>query len=339
MLADAWSNQGVHAAFRDLVDARFRSDEEKPPWMPVKPGDPSTYFRTSALGSVCGRREALKIVNRKVEIRELKPETRYLFAKGHAYHWLHQEILLPSVAEDGLLGWWVGPDSVLKGNFPDGRPMMWTRKQAAAKLGCKPWELQYREVHAFDHEHFLKGHPDAILDWSKLDFSHGDHPNDLEIIELKTRHGGHWMWNAIDPYVGGSPLKNHVLQVQAYMMMLGISHARIIYMKKGDDEFKDGLKNSYAEWRIQADPDVHAKIRKFLAAWYSMVEAAHKTKAVPPRVVCQEWGKGKASKCALRYLCFEKKGKKLDTLRDMAPAEVDEMEATLSEMLDLLQED
>jgi len=326
-----------HAAFRDLIDARFRADEEKIPFAPAKTGDTSTYFRASSLGKRCGRKEALKIVHKKTSIEEIKPELLYLFAKGHAYHWMHQENILPLIAKDGLLGWWVGPDSMLTGSNDDGSPKLWTMAEAAEKMGCKTHQLQYKEVHAYDHVGMIKGHPDAILDWSRLNFSHDDHPDGLEILEFKTRHDSTWMWDAIDPYLGGQPLKDHVLQVQIYMLMTGIKHARIIYMKKGDNEYTDGLKYSYVEWRVESDPKVQAKIRKFLTAWWQVIEKAYGQGYVPPRKVCSAFTKGKATSCALRYLCFDKKpSKKKDNLRDCTPDEVQDMKKALEEMLDIV---
>jgi hypothetical protein len=298
-------------AFRDLIAARLREDQECLPVTPAISGKPETYFRASALGQVCGRAVALQIVNRLKIRGDLDPATLHLFAKGRAYHRMHQEDILPVIADRGLLGWWRSPHGSVHGNNPDGTPMLWTAKSASEELGVPARFLQYVEATCFNHDLMLRGHPDAIIDWGALDFSHPDHHGGREIVELKSRHDSDWMWNAVDPEMGGKPLDSHVLQVEAYMLLTGIDHARIIYMKKGDDELSEGLHASYAEWRVTANPGKAEAIRKYLIAYHELVAKAHIEKAVPKNTRCADFTKGMAAKCPMRHPCFNKVPKKI----------------------------
>ena len=139
VLAHDFATPKAPRAFRDLLVARFREDQNILPPTPAIVGNTSTYFRASALGKVCGRAVALQIANKKRIQGDLGPQTLHMFAKGHAYHYMHQERVLPIIARDGVMGWWRSDEAILRGNHDDGRPKLWTMSQAAEALKCEAW--------------------------------------------------------------------------------------------------------------------------------------------------------------------------------------------------------
>jgi hypothetical protein len=301
MLADALeeSKSVVDASLRKLIQRGLpRTSLIGLQPLPEK-GNPETYFRASMLGMGCARKEALKISLNLAEKRTVDGGLAMIFAKGHAAHHLHQEHLIPAVARPAMVGWWKLGDKLLS-TGPDGNPSLWGYDEAVELLGGPP---DYVEPHLVDHSSLLKGHPDLILNWSKVPDAPYGSPRGLEIVEFKTRMGFSFVWNAVDPSMGGKPLGKHVLQVQAYMMMSGIKRARIVYLRKGDHQ---DIEDSYAEHVIRADPAAQKEIKLMLKEWRAAIEAAYSTGAVPPRTMCTSFSGPLAKECPLRYRCFDR---------------------------------
>lgn len=306
MLADVLGegesfSKKTDSSLRKLIAQGLSSTRIVTPIKAPVPHDVGTYFRASSLGKACARKEALKIVESLSEHDTVDADLALIFAKGHAAHWMHQEHLMPAVAREAMVGWWQGKNGMLK-TSPDEPLRLWSYSDAALVLE----DASYMEAHVHDHENCIKGHPDMILDWDRVEHRPHGAPSGLEIIEFKTRNGMNTAWSAVDPEVGGSPLPEHVLQVQAYMMMTGIKRARIVYLRKG--EFSD-LQDCYAEHVVKADADTQAKIKKFLASWRAAISAAHSDKTVPERTRCVTFECQQSKNCALRYRCFGKKSK------------------------------
>lgn len=288
----------------------------KEPLQPMDPKRPDTFFRASSMGKACLRRECLKIVYGLAEERYVSPSLAHIFAKGHAYHEMHQNQLLPAVARDAMLGWWSHPDfwQIAETDpFDEGRPMLFSAEDAAhyfaKKSGRNPpplSELRYHEVFVYDKELGLRGHPDMIVDWSRID----QNPSRLqlshkELWDFKTRIGLKYPWEKIDPAVGGKPLEEHVWQLCAYMLMLGIKRGRIIYLRKQDSTgAEDTLHDKYAEHLVALTPEREAAVRAFAKAWHAGIGAAYSSSLVPVRTMCNTKDSPMAKKCHLRNRCF-----------------------------------
>jgi hypothetical protein len=303
MLADVLDQKwgkASDASFRKLISHGLASTRIVGPIAVPSPEKPETFFRASALGSACARKEAFKIVHGLSEQDTVDADLALIFAKGHAAHYLHQEHLIPAVAKKAMVGWWAA----------DGEPSLskigalFSYEQAVAHFGRE--DVRYIEPHLFDFDNTLKGHPDLILDWDQVENKPHGSPSGREIIELKTRNGMKHVWDAVDPDVGGEPLPKHILQVQAYMMMTGIKRARIVYLRKG--EFSD-LQDCYAEHVVTADKAIHSQLKMFLEAWRVAIHNAYAHGEIPERTKCATFDCQLAKGCALRYRCFGKKTK------------------------------
>ena len=306
MLADVLGDEPSFAkeqdsSLRKLIAQGLSSTRTVPPIPAPVPGSPETYFRASALGKACARKEALKIVHSLCDQDTVDADLALIFAKGHAAHWMHQEHLMPAVAKRAMVGWWSGPGGTLSTTAHE--PLrLWSYSEAVESIG----HASYMEPHIHDHENCLKGHPDMILDWDLVEKPPHGSPSGLEIIEFKTRNGMSSAWSAVDPDVGGAPLPAHILQVQAYMMMTGIKRARIVYLRKG--EFSD-LQECYAEHVVKSDASVQSKIKTFLSAWRAALTEAVESHKVPDRTKCATFDCQQSKSCGLRYKCFNKTSK------------------------------
>lgn len=290
----------VETAFSRLVRSRLARVEASYPRKKFAIGDRSTYVRSSSLGYICGRFEALRIVHDLITTKEVSAESVYNMAKGTGYHSMHQEEIIPAVASDMMLGWWRGANATLAGRHPDGKPILYSRKEAEAKIGAVHG---YVEVDLVDHKLGLSGHPDMIFDWSRLGGTLTGAPDGLEIQELKTRADNNYMWGAVNAESGGSPLAEHVHQVQSYMMMSEIPWSRIVYIRKSDDQGKRALAETYSEFRVHEDKAAQSKIVAYVEGVHEVVERAYAGQ-IPVRTKCSDPNKGAAKSCPLRDLCF-----------------------------------
>jgi len=305
MLGSALFGKGSRSYAKMMEVGLFAGEVKGPAPVPV-PGSPDTYFRASSLGKGCPRAEGIKIINGLAEDAVIEPKLAMLFAKGHAYHHMHQDILVPSAfPPEAILGWWRQDDGILSESYANGSPKLWSMEEASVDQEGPP---SYEEVHVYDHEYCLKGHPDMILDWGKVPAVADNHE---EVIEFKTRNGTDFMWDKVDAESGGSPLPEHILQVQAYMMMTGIPRARIIYLRKGDREWAQGLSSSMSEHIVFADPKIQDAIRTFLSDWRASIAAAYEHKVLAPKKSkCMDISKAPAKWCGCRYRCFGKSSTK-----------------------------
>lgn len=304
-----------HNAYLSLIEARFTENRDT---LPRGADVSNQWVRVSSLGYFCSRADALQIRHRLMIQNQLGPETSLTFALGHAHHEMMQNMVLPAIAPEAMLGWWAFGDKSLAGYESEGRPELWSREAAAVELGCEPEALTYVEVSAQDHDIRLSGHPDLVLDWDLVPPIPGKHlPKGREIQEFKTKDPVSWHY--IDPGQGGKPDEKHIMQVQAYMWLLGIDRARIIYIKKGERRPKE----AFIEWVIERDELAISQIKKEVAAHWVAIMAAHVEKKVPANTKCKEFSKGQAKYCPLRYQCFGKKvHKNWTAIRPMTPEEL-----------------
>lgn len=326
----------VSDGFKRAVMAKFRQDRTFNLMLPPVPGDPSTYFRASSIGLLCGRAEGLKIRDGVVGIEEIDPKLGFIFAKGHAYHDMHQQEILPLVAREGLLGWWSKNDTVLSESI-DGNPVLFSRADAEARIGP---DIRYEEVTVVDHRPmvWLSGHPDAVVDWSRVDFNHPDLPKGREIIEMKSREGAPWAWNAIDPGVGGAPKPQHRFQIYAYMMMLGIDAGRILYIRKSEKTGTESLESDYAEHRVQRTPENDQAIEAYMSKiWTTVIQAWEGE--IAPRTKCGSKSDSTAQKCKHRHACFGTAPRSsFRGIKEMNPVRFEAMKAIAAERIAVLRE-
>lgn len=164
---------------------------------------------------------------------------------------------------------------------------------------CKKNNLKYEEVHVSNEEYNVGGHCDAII---KLSPKH-----EFQIIDFKT--AGAFTWKK---YIEeeNSPINYHIVQLNAYMWLLGINSGYILY------ENRDKL--IHKEFFIQRDEYIVDRIKHQLK--YLNYHVSNGT--VPPpndpnfiamsevgpeKPTCKGFGGGphKLSPCKYYHLCWK----------------------------------
>jgi hypothetical protein len=207
----------------DFIISTRKSDAE-----PDAP--PRTYLRASGLYQVCGRREAIYCVEPHLEVHEkITVGQMMTFDVGHSTHaWWQNKYLGPM---GRLWGNWfcakckaVTSEGLMPKKCPDcntGRTY-WTAwgSEDGVRQAAKVDNITYVETALKCDEFGYTGHPDGML----IDPAIGGAPQML--FELKT----------ISPsgYEGlRKPKDDHVIQMHAYMRLLKMREAMIVYVDKG----------------------------------------------------------------------------------------------------------
>lgn len=308
---------GLGAVYRSFADSRPSTTSayaamlkvamgNRPPVLP-RPvpvrDDMSTWIRVSELGYTCSRAESIRVKEQLAVRRQLDPLTAYTFALGTAHHDAFQREMLPMMFGNRLLGWWRRRDSVnadeLRGGY-----------RSVSDPGLVPspgdgWE--YVEPHLVDADLMLHGHPDAVVDWTGLGIP--GTPDGLEVQELKTCAPE--IWRVVDPWQGGQPMGKHVLQAHGYMILSGIRHARITYIRKGDSDPSQG--KGLAEWRVPYDGCIALQIKDWLIEYQNAMRRVHLDGVVHGERAtdCTKKDCGRAIKCPVKYECWNMKSRKV----------------------------
>ncbi len=268
------------------------------PLRPFDPSDTSTYMRASSVGSVCTKREALRVKHRAAILDTERVSDRYAMSVGSAYHRMMQHDVLPSVLGQRMVGWWRGDGAAIMSYGPDaGRPIL------APRPAHGRWA--YEEVFAFDSEYGIGGHPDMVVDWRGSGVA--DVPDAEEVLEFKTVGGptagmaAHRFEAVSPPY--GKPMQAHFLQIQVYMWLLGLSHGRLVYLRPGVNQSADSI----VEWAVPRHELTIQGIKDNLKSFWASMDRVRTTGEVPHSGLCGDYYDQKAKDCPLRYECFSRK--------------------------------
>jgi hypothetical protein len=303
--------------YRDLMQEHLRDERESfPPRLPVK-GDLSTYMRTSSLGKLCARRAGLQVTMQLATQGVSEPQYEMARHMGHANHEMLQNTVVPRLAVDRMRGWWKVrgseiPEDMVHGRKESGRPVLFSRKDAEEILRTD--NLEYVEVSLANHEYFLTGHPDMVMDWTGLGVE--GVPDGLEVQEYKFVDPK-W-WDKIDPHEGGAPDEGYVKQLLTYMWLLGIERGRLVYFKRGERDPKKGI----VEWVLEQDAEQVAELKKAVTAYWDGLYAAHEKGEVSEHKPCPRFDRFPATWCPLRHECFGRNRRKAPPHRPMTAAEL-----------------
>ena len=273
---------------RRLQEALTQSmPEERRDQTPFK----GMWFRSSGLYRLCprslqfGKRDG---VNLAINVDS---RLRWIFGSGTAIHTQFQQDYLPTLG-DVFQGWWTrGSDEFVKGEplKTGSLKNKWTTRPQG-----EGW--QYEELEFVNDEYRLTGHCDGVLVWGE---------DDVEALELKTISSRGY--DNVDPSLGGRPKGEHVIQVQAYMWLMGLDRARIVYINKDLNMlFPKGI----CEHIIERD---EAKIKLIQGMLRDCATAADLGFDVPlyDRVPeCSKKSDYRAKDCAVRDQCFPRKSRK-----------------------------
>ena len=188
-----------------------------------------TYLRASGLYQTCGRREGILTLNPELDAapRRITAGQQLTFDIGHSVHaWWQNKYLGPMGRLWG--SWYCGKCKAVtsEGTMPKKCPdcntgrTFWTRWGGSNVQAAKVDNIFYVEKSLKCDEFGYTGHPDGML----VDPAIGGAPQIL--FELKT----------ISPsgYTNlRKPKNDHVIQMHAYMRLLKMREAMIVYVDKG----------------------------------------------------------------------------------------------------------
>ena len=186
-------------------------------------------FRASGLGGLCARKYALALImGGTLDGKAIDAKTSWIFGIGTAFHYQFQNGYLRSLGNDVLKGHWRCKNcgKIYRGKETTDPSINLTHGWITAPKSCEceGTDFEYYELE-FNHE--IGGHCDGIID-----VGFGD-----EILELKTINSLAY----VDPSLGGNAKIEHVKQVQLYMYFSGLKRARIVYVEKGENDFKKAI--------------------------------------------------------------------------------------------------
>jgi hypothetical protein len=289
ILNDVMKPQAIETS-RRLQDALMHSmSEERKDQTPHE----GMWFRSSGLYRLCPRSLQLGRdhgVNLAIKV---DPKLRWIFGSGTAIHTQFQQDYLPTLGSV-FQGWWrrVEPDATerqVKGERIEGGSL--SHKWCSRPEGAG-W--QYEELEFRNEEYRLTGHCDGVLVWGE---------GDIEALELKTISSRGY--ESIDPALGGRPKGEHIIQVQAYMWLMGLDRARIVYINKDlNTLFPQGL----CEHVVNRD---EAQIKLIQGMLRDCATAADLGLEAPLFERLPECGKksdARAKDCAARNECFPRRG-------------------------------
>ena len=290
VLSDVMKPKQVQTS-RRLQEALFDS-------MPEKRRDQTPYegmwFRSSGLYRLCPRSLQLGKEHGVNLAIEVDSKLRWIFGSGTAIHTQFQQDYLPTLG-DVFQGWWSKLESDQpwhKGEELTGGSLSnkWTKRPEG-----KGW--QYEELEFVNEEFRLTGHCDGVLVWNE---------DDIEALELKTISSRGY--DNVDPALGGRPKGEHVIQVQAYMWLMGLDKARIVYINKDLNKlFPEGI----CEHIVERDD---AQIKLIQGMLKECAKASDLGLEVPlyDRIdSCPKKSAYRAKDCKVRDHCFPKKRKKV----------------------------
>lgn len=253
------------------------------------------WFRSSGLYRLCPR--SLQLGREHGENLALKVDSklRWIFGSGTAIHTQFQQDYLPTLG-NVFQGWWRRVNENGVEEWEKGESL--SEYSLANKWTPRPegtgWE--YEELEFVNNDFRLTGHCDGVLVWGE---------DDIEAFELKTISSRGY--DNVNPALGGRPKGEHVIQVQAYMWLMGLNRARIVYVNKDLNMlFPEGI----CEHVIERD---EAQILLIQGMLKDCAEAADVGLGIDlhDRIPeCSKKSAYRAKDCGVRDHCFPKRGRK-----------------------------
>lgn len=279
---------------RRLQDALLESmPEERRSQVPHE----GMWFRSSGLYKLCPRSLQLGRANEINLALKVDSKLRWIFGSGTAIHTQFQQDYLPTLG-DVFQGWWRrvthgDGENVEEWAFGEELTGGSLRNKWRSRPEGEGWE--YEELEFVNAEHRLTGHCDGVLVWG---------PDDIEALELKTISSR--QYDNVDPALGGRPKGEHIIQVQAYMWLMGLDRARIVYINKDlNTLFPQGICEHVVE-RDEAQINMIKGMLKDCATAADLGLEAPLYDRLPD---CTKKSDKRAKDCAARNECFPRKTK------------------------------
>lgn len=201
----------------------------------TQPFEPDTgYVRVSSLGKLCPREEVLVSRAELVRRKTFDSSTVLAFDTGHEYHYALQNKVL---AGRCLYGHWRCTQCA----YLVAGPTQYPRPSRCPGCDARAEHLLYVEQHLHDHELRLAGHPDGFLLLPGR--------SDFGVLEAKSTSKDRLK------DVQRAPYPEHVVQLQAYLLLTGYQWGLIFYWSKGTW----GLP-AFVEHFVSADPVAQKRI-------------------------------------------------------------------------------
>lgn len=246
------------------------------------PLEQDDMLRVSGLYRLCPREEALRARLDIDRVDAVGPDTRLVFDHGKGLHHVLQNYIFGELGT--LFGVWRCTCAGLSGTYDEGLQGVIARPQTCHRCGDVAAEdnpiFTYIEPALVSEKYKLRGHCDGYLrvaDRSDFGVAEFKSANDARFKEAKKR-----------------PQEGHFIQIQAYMLLTGLTWGVILYWNKS----KDGV-IGLAEHRVYA----HERTQKTLVEKVRLT-FQHLDTGPLPQGVCDTPQCNRADACPVRDACF-----------------------------------
>ena len=242
------------------------------------------YYRASGLAYICPRQEVLSFVHGVKSTRIQESDEIANYDLGSGMHYAMQNIILPAIGV--LRGAWkcllcasvhgLRPDDSREPLYKFAIP----RPTQCPKCGGK--EFLYHE-YFLNNEYGTGGHMDGFLVLPGVP--------DTGLFELKSisQNGAR--------KVKDFPQKEHVMQMQTYMWLVGLQWGKILYWVKG----VYSLKKNLIEHHVARDEEVIKQVKTMLTS----IRRGFETNGEEmPERVCIHRSCSRAQECPVLSKCF-----------------------------------
>jgi hypothetical protein len=269
--------------------------------------------RASGLAKMCPRAYALAAEHGRALGEVIPAASVHAMAVGEAVHAAFQARVL-TLGGSLFQGWWERDVPMFALSDP-GRHLDRAIERACGDRleGSLPYRWiprpvgegwRYCELAFHEPLDGITGHCDGVLVWPD---------GRVELLEVKTISDQGY--RRVDPWLGGHPLLDHLVQVQVYLALAGLDRARLVYLNKGLlDEAGFG---AWVEWEVARDDAVVAQVRGQVRGMRAALRqvAAGQTgvgQALVRRADCARPGLVRAKRCPVRDLCFPRGWQRLE---------------------------
>lgn len=227
------SNDALTSRYHNHIVQEFKNNQDRD----------YSYWHPSEFGT-CGRKQIFNYYNYNKSCGFSMPDyvavrSIEIFQTGHNTHFKFQNALSRiKYPKPILYGWWKcqGCKNVMS---KDVKPYGTTRIDVCSNCGSK--SIIYEEVCVENKDYNVRGHCDAII---KLSDEH-----EFQIVDFKTAGGS--AWESIEKE--NIPKNSYIVQLNAYMWLLGINSGYIMYEHRDKMWHKSFLvqKDNYVVERIK----------------------------------------------------------------------------------------
>lgn len=256
----------------------------------VPPLDAGSMLRASGIASVCPREEVLCVIHGVVRQGGWTADQNLNFLLGSGMHWALQNELLPTI------GVFYGRWTCLKCGLGYGGPEPDEAGECRVDGGvadaglvlrpvkcdqCGSHEFFYRELMFSDEQYRIGGHCDGFLQEPRR--------TGLGVFEAKSI-ADRWFSDVRDV-----PMVQHVVQMQTYMWLTGLTWAKILYWNKGGWGVK-----AFREHFVDRDEESIERIKRAIRSIWDGIASGDLPKRICGNRLCK-----RAKGCGVREICFE----------------------------------